>query len=151
MISNKLGGFNNDFERFTRLGKQGEKREREKERVKAAQKLAVGMGVVAAAGGATGIIFAPKSGKETREDLKKEAINSVETIKDTVQKKAATVKDSTAHASQELCKKYVMSSKKFMKKGQAVKNDIKDSYHEITQDIHKTAENISDEFNEFVK
>ena len=38
-----------------------------KERKKAAQKFAVGMGVVATAGVATGILYAPKSGKKTRE------------------------------------------------------------------------------------
>lgn len=48
------------------------KEKRKNESVKAAQKFAVGMGAVAAVatvGVATGILFAPKSGKETREDL----------------------------------------------------------------------------------
>jgi len=34
-----------------------------------------------------------KSGKEKREDLTKKAVNNVETIKDTVQKKAEAVKE----------------------------------------------------------
>ena len=40
------------------------------------------------------------SGKEKREDLTKKAVNNVETIKDTVQKKAEAVKDSVADAAQ---------------------------------------------------
>ena len=66
------------------------KEKRKRERVKAAQKFAVGMGVIAAVGVVSGILFAPKSGKETREDMKKKAVNTVETIKDTVQKEVET-------------------------------------------------------------
>ena len=40
--------------------KKGKKEKRKKERVKAAQKIAVGMGVVATVGVATGILIAPK-------------------------------------------------------------------------------------------
>lgn len=69
------------------------KEKRKRARVKAVQKFAVGMGVVAAVGVATGILFAPKSGKETLEDLKKKAVNTVETIKDKVQKKVETANE----------------------------------------------------------
>jgi len=119
------------------------KEKRKRQRVKAAQKFAVGMGVVAAAGVATGILFAPKSGKEAREDLKEEVVNSVETIKDSFQKKVETVKDSAAHAAQEV--RNVI--KDVHGKKESVKKDIKDGCHEITQDIDKTAENISNELN----
>jgi gas vesicle protein len=76
------------------------KKTREIEKVKVAQVLVVGMGIVvaiAATGVTTGVLIARKSGKETREDLKKKAVNTVETIKDTIQKNAETVKDSTIH------------------------------------------------------
>ncbi|MFZ3131556.1 MAG: YtxH domain-containing protein, partial [Desulfosporosinus sp.] len=117
------------------------KEKRKKERVKVAQKLAVGMGVVAAVSVTTGILFAPKSGKETREYLEKKAVNTVETIKDTVQKKAETVKDSAAHAAKEAYNVI----KDVQGKKEIVKKDIKDGHHEMTQDIHKTAEIISNE------
>ena len=117
------------------------KEKRKKEGVKAAQRFAVGMGVVAAVSVTTGILFAPKSGKETREDLKKKAVNTVETIKDTVQKKAETVKDSAAHAAKEAYNVL----KDVYEKTESVKKDIKDGYHEMTQDIDKTAEIISNE------
>lgn len=117
------------------------KEKRKKERVKAAQRFAVGMGVVAAVSVTTGILFAPKSGKETREDFKKKAVNTVETIRNTVQKKAETVKDSAAHAA----KVAYNVIKDVHEKTESVKKDIKDGYHEMTQDIDKTAEIISNE------
>jgi gas vesicle protein len=123
------------------------KEKRRQERVKAAQKFAVGMGVVAAVGVATGIIFAPKSGKETRADLKQKAINTLETIKDTFQKKSEMVKDSAADAAQEVSNVI----KEVHGKTERVKKDIKDGYHEVTQDIDKTVENILNEPNKPVK
>jgi hypothetical protein len=49
------------------------------------------------------------------------------------------VKDAAAHATQEV---YDVI-KDVHGKTEGVKKDIQDGYHEITQDIHKTAENIS--------
>jgi gas vesicle protein len=117
------------------------KEKRKNESVKAAQKFAVA--AVATVGVATGILFAPKSGKETREDLKEKAVNTVETIKDTVQKKAEAVKDSAADAAQ----KASNAIKDVHGKAEGVKKDIKGGFHDLKQDIHKTAENISNELN----
>jgi gas vesicle protein len=75
------------------------KEKRMKERVKAARKFAVGMGAAATVGVGIGIILAPKAGKETRVDLKKKAVNTLETVR----KKAETMKDSAAHAAYEVC------------------------------------------------
>jgi hypothetical protein len=47
------------------------KERRKNERVNATRKFAIGMGFAAVVGVAIGILFAPKSGKETREDIKK--------------------------------------------------------------------------------
>lgn len=127
------------------------KEKRKKERVKAVQKFAVGMGVVAAAGVAVGVLLAPKSGKETREDMKKKAIDTVETIKNTVQKKAETMKDSATNIKQEVVNIIEDVHEKTEDVNKNVKKDIKDGYHEIAQDIHKTAENISDKLNKVGK
>ena len=123
------------------------KEKRKRERVKATQKLVAGMGLVAAAGVTTGMLFAPKSGKEIRKDFKKMAANTVESIKDTVQRKAESVKDSATYAAQEVSNVI----KEVHGKTEAVKKDVKDGYDEITQDIHKTVENISNELNKSVK
>ena len=119
------------------------KEKRRQERVKTARKFAIGMGFVAALGVATGVVFAPKSGKETRKELKTIAVNTVENIRDTVQKKAETVKDSAAHAAQEVSNVI----KDVHGKTEGLKKDIVDGSHEIILDIHKTAENISNGLN----
>jgi len=144
------------------------KEKRRKDRIKAAQNIAVGMGIVATAGVATGILIAPKSGKETREGIKMKAVNTVETIKDKVQERADIIKDSAINAKQEVnnkikdIKEKTEDVKKDIKDGydeitedvkdkteeakektEDVKKDIKDGYDEITKDINKTAKNIS--------
>lgn len=84
------------------------KEKRRKERVKAIQKFDEGMGVAATAVAATGILFVPRLRKETREDLKEKAVNTVQTIKDIVQQEAETVKDFATHIEQEVCKNYIL-------------------------------------------
>ena len=123
------------------------KEKRKRERAKATQRFAVGMGVVAAAGVATGILLAPKSGKEIREDLKKKAVETVETVEDTVRKQVETLKDSAAHTVKEVRN----TLKDIHGKTEGVKKDIKDGYYEMKQDIYKTAENISSELNKSIK
>ncbi len=101
------------------------KERRRQESIKTAQKFAVGMGILTA-GVATGIIFAPKSGKATREDLKNIAATVVENIKDTVQMKAEAVKDCAAHAAHEAGN----VTKDVQEKTEGVKKNIKDGHHE---------------------
>jgi|AGTN01.2.fsa_nt_gi hypothetical protein len=79
------------------------KEKRQKERVKVA-KYAIGMVAVAAAGVAIGVIFAPKSGKETREDLKKKAVKTEEIIKTNIKKKEDAANDSISQAAKEAAK-----------------------------------------------
>ena len=79
------------------------KEKREKNRLKVIRKFALGVGVIATAGVATGILFAPKSGKEMRDDLKKKAVGTIETIKATARKEVEMVKDSANCAAKEGC------------------------------------------------
>ena len=76
------------------------KEKRKRDRVKVVRKFAVGTGVVAAIGVAIGLAFVSKGKKVTRKDFKSRALNTVEIIKGTVQKKAETVKDSASHSAQ---------------------------------------------------
>jgi gas vesicle protein len=119
------------------------KEKRKKERAKSTKRFVLGVGISTAAGVATGMLFAPKSGKETREDLKKKA----EHIKDTAVKNAETIKDSAVQIEQEI--NSVIKDAHLKTEG--VKKDIKDGYDEITHDVNKTAENISKEFSNSVK
>lgn len=64
-----------------------EKKQREREmavRKDRAKKFAVGTIIGTAIGAAAGILFAPKAGKETRDDIAKGAKDAAETIKETV-------------------------------------------------------------------
>lgn len=64
-----------------------EKKQKERERAAMkdkAKKVALGTAVGTAIGAAVGILFAPKAGKETREDIAKGAKEAAETIKETV-------------------------------------------------------------------
>jgi len=78
------------------------RKRRNEERAKTAMKFAVGMGIAATIGLAKGILYAPKSGKETREDLKKKAADTLEVIRAKVRTKAEVLKDTTARAALEL-------------------------------------------------
>jgi len=117
-----------------------EKREKEKrERVKSAQKLAVGMGVVAAVGVATGIFIAPNSGKETRKDMKDKVACTVEAIKEIAIKKADKVKNAANHKAQDISN----GIKDVHDKTEDVKKDIKDGFHKVKKDIDITKEKVS--------
>lgn len=132
------------------------KDKRRKDRLKATQNIAVGMGIVATAGIATGILIAPKSGKETRENMKNKTVNTVETIKDKVQDLAAITKEEVTNKFYE-AKEKAEDAKKDIKdnynefeddakeKTEEVKKDIKEGYDNITKDIKKTSKNISSE------
>lgn len=74
------------------------KDKREEARVKAVQRFVVGIGIAGVVGVATGLLFAPKSGKETRIIIKEKGIDTLENIKDTVRMKVDTVKDVVDHA-----------------------------------------------------
>jgi gas vesicle protein len=123
------------------------KEKRKKEREKAAQQLAVGVGIGAAVGLVTGILFAPRAGKETREDIKQKATNTANTIKDAVQEKVETIKESAVHAAQEVRN----AIKDIHAETERVKEEIKCGSHVIVQDSYRTADNISDGSDRTVK
>jgi gas vesicle protein len=75
-----------------------EKRQKEREKV---AKYAIGMAAVAAAGVVVGLMVAPKSGKETRESLKKKAAEAEEIIKANLKKKDDVKKDATSKAAED--------------------------------------------------
>ena len=115
------------------------KDKRKRERMKVAQKIAIDateLSVAAAAGPATGILFAPKSGKETREDLKTKAVDAVETIKDTVEKSIETMKDSAAQATKEvLVKQIKLEQQKIIKTQQETIDKQQQNIIKIQQDV----------------
>ena len=67
-------------------------------RKKSAQKLAVGSAIAAAAGYLAGLLTAPKSGKETREDIKNTASKGVSGAEDELKKLGKELESSLADA-----------------------------------------------------
>ena len=142
------------------------KEQRKQEKMKAAKKVALGMGIVAAAGVATGILLAQKSGKETRNIMRNKAVNTFGTIKYTIQKSAEKVEDSAAHAAHHIhnafrdahseVKEDIDQTVENLKKDahehiEDVKKDIDTGYQEVKKDVHKTGENLSKELNKSAK
>jgi gas vesicle protein len=78
------------------------KKKREEERAKTAMKFAIGMGIAATIGLARGILYAPRSGKETRENLEKKAAEVLETVKAKVKDKAKALKNTTIHTARDV-------------------------------------------------
>lgn len=118
------------------------KLKRKNSKTKVTQKMAVGMGVIATVGVATGILIAPKAGKETIEDLKKTALKPAEAIKDMVQKNLDIMKDTTDQVVQEVSD--VMED--VSEKSEDIQKEFKNGYTKVAKDINKTAENISKKF-----
>ncbi|MDP2791006.1 MAG: YtxH domain-containing protein [Rectinemataceae bacterium] len=78
------------------------KRKRTEERNRTMVKFALGMGLAATIGLVKGILYAPKSGKETREDLKKKASETVDTIREKVLNGARALKIAKEKVAEEL-------------------------------------------------
>lgn len=123
------------------------KEKRRQKRVEAVQHYAKGMCIAVALGVATGILLAPKSGKETREDMKIKVMTCMEKMKDTFHQKAEMMKHSAAQAEENVAQVI----KDVAEKTEAVKKDIKEGSHEVAQDVHKAADKVADEINKSVK
>lgn len=124
---------------FTNLFEMAQKEKRRKMTGKTIQKVAMVTGIAvlsAAAGLVTGILIAPKSGKETRNDLKKKVEETADAFKAEAGKVKDTVKDSIKEADDVIHDVHG--------KTKDVKNDITAGINKVKQDIHKTAENMTD-------
>lgn len=117
------------------------KERKKKQRAQNAKKLAAGIGIAATVGVAAGILLAPKSGKEIRQDIKDKAEDAVDTTKDVLHKKVEIVKESASHAAHEISG--VLKSAH--EKKDAVKKDVKEGSRDVADDIHKTSVKISDD------
>jgi len=114
-------------------------RQRKNQRIKSAQKIAVGVGSVIAAGAILGILFISKTGKGVLNNMKKKTVNISESIKDAVQNGAETVQNSAEHAAEKLCDVIDDADKN----SELISKNMDHGIHEVSQDIHKTAEAIS--------
>ncbi len=124
-------------EMFEMIGKE----KRRKQRIQNAKTLAIGISAAAAAGLAAGILFAPKSGKETRNDIKEKTKEVVENTKEAVTKNAKAMKESAAEAVQGISNVL----KDAHEKKTAVDEDLKEGGREAAKVIHETSEKIAED------
>ncbi len=107
---------------------------KKRDRANTAKKLAMGMSFAATLGAAAGMLFAPKSGKETRDELNKKAANAAETIKEKIEKNIEQVKDNANKAAHEISKAVDDIQEKT--------EEIKAEYEEMKKEISKKTEDI---------
>jgi len=117
------------------------KDKKKKQRAQTAKKVAAGVGIAATVGVAAGILLAPKSGKETRKDIKDKAEEVAGAAKETVHKNVESVKSSASHAAQEISDVI----KEAHDKKNAVKKDADEGGKAVVKDIHEAASNIADD------
>ena len=82
------------------LNERKRKAERQ-EKVDTAKKIALGTAI----GAITGILFAPKSGKETREDIVKKTKDTTETVTKSVKDSVESIKDTKDKIQEEIKEK----------------------------------------------
>jgi len=117
------------------------------ERINPVHKFALGIGVVVATGVTAGILFARKLLKKTRSNIRVDAVNAVEIIKDTVEQESELIKNSAAQDEQDVR----TAIKNVYAKEDDVKKEIKNGSYEVTDDINKTVENVSKELKKPIK
>lgn len=112
-----------------------------KSKMNGISKVAIGLGVLGVVSIGTGILLAPQAGKETRNELRKKAANTVGQIKYAVKKTTANTKDSLNFISKE-AQEAVGAT---FDKTDDVKKVIKHGYHDIVHDFRDTTRKVSNE------
>lgn len=105
------------------LIEQKMRRVRAQEARRTARDVAIGLGIGATLGAAAGILLAPKSGKETREDIATGAKEVIDQVKDQVEEVGKVLKKEMND--EELSKDIKAATKKVEAKAKDVKSKVK--------------------------
>lgn len=135
-----------------------EKRRRERERrrkVANAAKIIAGVGV----GAALGILFAPKSGKKTREDIANAAKDGLDFVSENVNNAVKVIKDKSAELKEAVVEKYDQISNKNItevvseniEKLEEKIEDTKEKVKEKAEDVKEKAKDIKEKAEDKVK
>lgn len=106
-----------------------------KRKLDTASKVGVGLTIGTLVGSAVGVLFAPKSGKETREDLKDVAEKSVETIKTKTNELGDTVQQTYTEA----VNKFNKFSEEKLTQLKLAKDDAEEKVEEVKEDVKDKA------------
>lgn len=112
--------------------------EKKNKKVEAGQKFVIGMGIAIAAFAALGIVYTTKSGKGVLKNMKRKTLEISESIQNTALNGSEDVQNSAKHAAQ----KVIDVIDDADDKSEVINENVKHGFHEISKDIHKTAENI---------
>lgn len=135
-----------------------EKRRRERERRRKAAnaaKIIAGVGV----GAALGILFAPKSGKKTREDIANAAKDGLDFVSENVNNAVKVIKDKSAELKEAVVEKYDQISNKNItevvseniEKLEEKIEDTKEKVKEKAEDVKEKAKDIKEKAEDKVK
>ena len=109
---------------------------RAQEAKRTARDVAIGLGIGATLGAAAGILLAPKSGKETREDIASGAKEVIDQVKDQVEEVGKTLKRELND--EELSRDVNAVTKKVEAKAKDVKAKVKNVVADKTSTVKKT-------------
>lgn len=116
------------------------RRERRRKETEGVRNLAIGTVLGSLIGGIAGVLFAPKSGKETRQDIADAANQGYEKAGETIHKTVETAKDKYAEVSEVVKDKY-----------EEVSESVKDKYAEYSDRnmIEIPNDDLYDDFEDF--
>lgn len=98
---------------------------------------AIGAGVGILAGAIAGVLLAPKSGKETREDIKKYLTEMKDKIADKLEKAGDVSKAKYIEISNQVVAGYEASKKITAAEAKKIKKDLADGYIEVKKAVEK--------------
>lgn len=112
-----------------------------KKRLDTASKVGLGLALGSLVGSALGVLFAPKSGKETREDIKDIAEKSVDTIKAKTNELSETVQETYNEAKN----KFNKFSEEKLTDLRRVASDVEDKTEEVKDKASKKVNEVKSE------
>lgn len=127
-----------------RFIEEKKKRLERKKRVETAKSLAAGTVIGTTLGALAGLLFAPKSGKDTRETIAIKSKEVAGNIKTTVNEQL----DSTKEWKDKMKLGLKENLKEMMEKKEKITEDIKSGAEQVGEVVGKTAEVVKDEIKE---
>ena len=96
---------------------------------------AIGAGVGILAGAIAGILLAPKSGKETREDIKKYLHEMKDKIAEKLEKTGAVTQEKYLQVSNEVVAGYKAAKKISAEEAKKIKKDLANGYDQVKKAV----------------
>lgn len=111
-----------------------------KRKMKTAKDVATGAAIGTALGAVTGLLFAPKSGKETRKDIADKSKEVADNVKHTIEDSVEVTKEWTDKIMQDV----KVNVDVLKEKKSQLKNDFKEESAEVLEDIGEGIANIGE-------